>query len=56
MSSLLFLGLAGVIFVLGSAAVMFFNRERNTTFESSIDRHRREMDALAKGPSGRRRR
>ena len=56
MSSLLFLGLAALVFLIGSGLVMFFYREKHATFEASIDHHQQRMDALSGKTRGRRRR
>lgn len=56
MSSLAFLGIALIVAIIGSAIVVFVNRERHSTFEGSIEQHREKLEALEREPVNRRNR
>jgi hypothetical protein len=56
MTSLAFLGIAVAVFVVLSLISWFRHRERRTTFDSSIERFRHEMDVLSPSERARRRR
>jgi hypothetical protein len=47
MTSLAFLGVAVAVFVVLSLISWIRHRERRTTFDSSIERFRHEMDVLS---------
>ena len=56
MSALAFLGIALGVFVLLLAFTWLRHRERRTTFDSSIERFRHEMNVLSPGDRRRGRR
>lgn len=56
MSALVFLGGALVLFLLFTAVALFRYRERNVSFDSSIESFRNDMGLLAPGERRRRRR
>jgi hypothetical protein len=47
MSPLMFLGLAALVFVVVAGGALYLQRERHSSFESGIERFRREMHVLA---------